>query len=243
MFVKLIVIAIIAFAGIYLYSEMVSADLDTDTSSTTPTMEILESLISKMNEVGTQNEKTDLDSIPKIVVEDNFERQVFEVSDDDWKLPVPTLAASVNGKKELTHILHPEDCNLAQGELVEVKRIVTSFDDPTLTQTEIEVVPSGIESFENIHLDLSRDGSGISVKYLDDSGYTEKVGILVKNNDGKIFTVVSSTSEFETTVSDVGNIPYVVEVRVYNYELGTLVSTTYIPDNNGFLIKPILKKE
>ena len=222
-----------------------TSDLDAEASSnTTQTMEIFESLISKIDDGDTLNENKDnLTSIPKIVVEDNFEGQVFEVSEDGCKLSVPSLAESINGKKELTHIINLEDCNLSQGELVEVKRIVTSFDDPTLTQTEIEVTPSGIESFENIQLILSRDSSGITVKYVDNSDYTEKVGILVKNNDGKIFTVVSSTSEFETTVSDVGKSPYVVEVRVYNYELGTLVSTTYVPEKDDFLINPILKKE
>ena len=245
MLVKLIVIAVIAFAGIYLYSELATAsDLDAEASSkNTQTIEIFESLISKTDDVGTQNEKTKLTSIPKIVVEDNFEGQVFEVSEDDCKLSVPSLAESVNGKKELTHIITLEDCDLSQGELVEVKRIITSFDDPSLTRTEIEVIPSGIESFENIQLILSRDGSGISVKYLDDSGFTKNVEIFVKNNDGELFSVNSSTSNFETIISDVGKSPYVIEVIVYNDELGNLVSTTYVPDKDDFLINPVLKKE
>lgn len=173
----------------------------------------------------------DLDQVdPKYVNKQVYTGQVFEKSDGRCKVSVPDLAETINGKKEITHILEVEDCKHEVNEPVEVTKLEAKDDVPMPISSTSSIAVSSYSKptyFDVIQLTSIHKGSDVLISYNDASGKTIGVVVTLRNSDKEIFSGQFTSSKFETLVNDVPNTPHMIEMTVEHSVYGTLHASVY----------------
>lgn len=174
-----------------------------------------------------------LDQIdPKYVNRETYTGQVFEKSEGNCKVSVPELAETINGKKELTHIVNVTDCPYEINKPVQVTKLEAKDNIPTPVQSTNSVTVSSFPEasyVDVIQLVSSHKGNDVLISYNDYSGNTIGVVVTLRNSDKEIFSGQFTSSRFEALVNDVPNTPHLIEMTVEHSVYGTLHSSVYAP--------------
>ncbi|MGQ0638817.1 MAG: hypothetical protein ACT4N1_05645 [Nitrososphaerota archaeon] len=183
---------------------------------------------------------------PKYTKKEIHTGQVFEKSDGKCKISVPSLAETINGKKELTHVLDLEDCPYELGQAVEITKLEAKEDIhmPVSSLSSITVNSHPVADFSNIvQLTSSHKGNDVLISYYDSSGNTIGVVVTLRNSDKEIFSGQFASSKFEALVNDVPNTPHIIEMIVEHSVYGTLHASVYAPaDSQDSIISGIFTK-
>lgn len=84
----------------------------------------------------------------------------------------------------------------------------------------------------------------ILLQYVDTSGKTKSVNVIIRTVDKEIFTGIFFTSKFDTNVNDATGVPYYVNVIVEHEDYGTVTSSVFNPRDspdtkiNGIFLQP-----
>ena len=187
------------------------------------------------NAMTPQNEMPplSLDQVdPKYVNKKTYTSQVFEKSDGKCKISVPELAETINGKKEITHILEVENCVHEVNEPIQVTKLEAKDDVPIpVISTNVITVNSYPKTvyYDVIQLTSTHKGSDVLINYNDASENTIGVVVTLRNSDKEIFSGQFTSSKFETIISDVPNTPHMIEMTVEHAVYGTLHASVYAP--------------
>jgi hypothetical protein len=73
----------------------------------------------------------------------------------------------------------------------------------------------------------------ILLQYVDTSGKTKSVNVIIRTADKEIFSGTFFTSKFDTNVNDATGIPYYVDMIVEHEDYGTLTSSVYNPGDSS----------
>ena len=73
----------------------------------------------------------------------------------------------------------------------------------------------------------------ILLQYVDTSGKTKSVNVVIRTVEKEIFSGTFYTSMFETNVNDATGIPYYVDMVVEHEEYGTVTSSVYNPGDSS----------
>lgn len=197
---------------------------------------------------------------PQYVDTQNYTGQVFEKTGSTCYISVPDMAMTINGQKELTHIIQIGKCTYGVGDPVQVTTITAK---PNMTQavdssSAISVVPyvdSSVQSnssstdssgsivpsasaspslptyYKTITMSAQNQGNNIIIKYDDTSGKTQSVTVTMRNSDKQIFSGTYTSSQFETTVNDIPQSPHMIDMTIQNSVYGTLHASVYAPTN------------
>lgn len=245
---KLIIIgAVIVIAAIFLVPgisniipnfpslEAITERVTNSNNSTDSDVMTQQDEIQSHNEITPQNDiqPLSLDQVdPKYVNKETYVGQVFEKSDGKCKISVPELAETINGKKEITHIIEVDDCKNEVNEPVEVTKLEAKDDItiPVISTNSITVnsYPKTVY-YDIIQLTSTHKGSDVLISYNDASGKTIGVVVTLRNSDKEIFSGQFTSSKFETLVNDVPNTPHMIEMTVEHSVYGTLHASVYAP--------------
>lgn len=183
---------------------------------------------------------------PKHIKKETHTGQVFEKSDEKCKISVPSLAETINGKKELTHLLDLEECPYEIGQAVLITKLEATEDVsmPVSSLSSITVDSHPTPDFSNIvQLTSSHKGNDVLISYNDSSGNTIGVVVTLRNSDKEIFSGQFASSKFEALINDVPNTPHIIEMIVEHSVYGTLHASVYAPaDSQNSIISGIFTK-
>ena len=73
----------------------------------------------------------------------------------------------------------------------------------------------------------------ILLQYVDTSGKTKSVNVVIRTLDKEIFSGTFFTSMFDTNVNDASGIPYYVDMIVEHEDYGTVTSSVYNPGDES----------
>ena len=73
----------------------------------------------------------------------------------------------------------------------------------------------------------------ILLQYVDTSGKTKSVNVIIRTTDKEIFSGTFFTSKFDTNVNDATGIPYYVDMIVEHEDYGTVTSSVYNPGDSS----------
>ncbi len=182
---------------------------------------------------------------PKHIKKEIHTGQVFAKSDEKCKISVPSLAETINGKKELTHVLDLEECPYEIGQAVVITKLEATEDVsmPVSSLSSITVDSHPTPDYYNIQLTSSHKGNDVLISYNDTSGNTIGVVVTLRNSDKEIFSGQFASSKFEALVNDVPNTPHIIEMIVEHSVYGTLYASVYAPaDSQDSIISGIFTK-
>ena len=107
------------------------------------------------------------------------------------------------------------------------------------SQNTISIIP------ETLSLSTKQQSDdNILLQYIDTSGKTESVNVIIRTADKEIFSGTFFTSKFDTNVNDATGIPYYVDMVVEHEDYGTVTSSVYNPGDssdtkiNGIFLQP-----
>jgi len=107
------------------------------------------------------------------------------------------------------------------------------------SQNTISIIP------ETLSLSTKQQSDdNILLQYVDTSGKTKSVNVIIRTTDKEIFSGTFFTSKFDTNVNDATGIPYYVDMIVEHEDYGTVTSSVYNPGDssdtkiNGIFLQP-----
>jgi len=75
--------------------------------------------------------------------------------------------------------------------------------------------------------------NNILLQYVDTSGKTENVNVVIRTTDKEIFSGTFFTSMFHTNVNDATKIPYYVDIVIEHEDYGIVTSSVYNSRNSS----------
>lgn len=78
-----------------------------------------------------------------------------------------------------------------------------------------------------------QSNDNILLQYVDTSGKTKSVNVIIRTNDKEIFSGIFFTSKFDTNVNDASGIPYYVDMVVEHEDYGTVTSSVFNPGDSS----------
>jgi len=96
------------------------------------------------------------------------------------------------------------------------------------SQNTISIIP------ETLSLSTKQQSDDdILLQYVDTSGKTKSVNVIIRTTDKEIFSGTFFTSKFDTNVNDATGIPYYVDMIVEHEDYGTVTSSVYNPGDSS----------
>ena len=221
MFIKLgIIIGIIILGGM-IFSNEIDSFLPT-TSAT-----VVESLKNDMNIFGTKTldsvEQRIDSSIDKIVDKTNesISNEISNVGDKVSNEISDVKESSQKSIKEKVSNFNP---------IKSIQNIFTGSSNLDSISQSSNVSTQNIVSIIPGTLSLStkqQSDDNILLQYLDTTGKTKSVNVVIRNADREIFSGTFYTSVFDTNVNDAEGIPYYIDMIVEHEDYGTVTSSVY----------------
>lgn len=197
---------------------------------------------------------------PQYINKQTYTGQVFQKTGTTCDISVPDMAQTINGQKELTHIIEMNKCPYNIGQPVQVTSLTAkpntpvpvnptstiqivpyanpNPNNPTLTNTggpgnsaSATGYPALPPYYQTINLNAQNQGNKVVLSYDDTTGKTTSVTVSLKNSDGQIFTGTFTSSQFTTEVTDIPNTPHIIVMTVVNSDYGTLHGSVYVPSD------------
>ena len=96
------------------------------------------------------------------------------------------------------------------------------------SQSTISIIP------ETLSLSTKQQSDdNILLQYVDTSGKTKSVHVIIRTTDKEIFSGIFFTSKFDTNVNDATGIPYYVDMVVEHEDYGTVTSSVFNPGDSS----------
>jgi len=96
------------------------------------------------------------------------------------------------------------------------------------SQNTISIIP------ETLSLSTKQQSDdNILLQYVDTSGKTKSVNVVIRTADKEIFSGTFFTSKFDTNVNDATGIPYYVDMIVEHEDYGIVTSSVYNPGDSS----------
>jgi hypothetical protein len=234
MFIKLGIIVGIVILGGMIFSNEIDSFFPT-TSAT-----VFDSLKNDMNIFGTKaldsvEQRID-SSIDKIVdktsesisneisnVGDKVSNEISDVKESSQKSikekvsnfdPIKSIQNIFTGSSNLDSI--------SQSSNVSTQNTVSITPETLSTQNTVSITPGTLSLSTKQQSD-----DNILLQYLDTTGKTKSVNVVIKTADREIFSGTFYTSVFDTNVNDATGIPYYIDMIVEHEDYGTVTSSVY----------------
>lgn len=179
---------------------------------------------------------------PKYINQQNYTGQVFEKTGDICEISVPSMAQTVNGQTELTHIIQLGQCSIKVGDPVQVTMLTAKPGAPTVNpSSSLQITPYSREDgsslpilpayYDVFQLNTINQGNNVKLNFDDSSGQTKSVIVTMRNSDMVLFTGTFYSSKFTAEIKDVPNTPHIIEMTINNAIYGNLHASAYAPSN------------
>jgi gas vesicle protein len=221
MFIKLGIIVGIIILGGMIFSNEIDSFLPT-TSAT-----VFDSLKNDMNIFGTKaldsvEQRID-SSIDKIVDKTNesISNEISNVGDKVSNEISDVKESSQKSIKEKVSTFDP---------IKSIQNIFTGSSNLDSVSQPSNVSTQNIVSIIPGTLSLStkqQSDDNILLQYLDTTGKTKSVNVVIRTADREIFSGTFYTSIFDTNVNDASGIPYYIDMIVEHEDYGTVTSSVY----------------
>ena len=96
------------------------------------------------------------------------------------------------------------------------------------TQNIVSIIPGTLSLSTKQQSD-----DNILLQYLDTTGKTKSVNVVIRNADREIFSGTFYTSVFDTNVNNAEGIPYYIDMIVEHEDYGTVTSSVYNPGDSS----------
>ena len=227
MFIKLGIIVGIVILGGMIFSNEIDSFFPT-TSAT-----VFDSLKNDMNIFGTKaldsvEQRID-SSIDKIVdkTSESISNEISNVGDKVSNEISDVKESSQNSIKEKVSTFDP---------IKSIQNIFTGSSNLDSVSESSNVSTQNIVSIIPGTLSLStkqQSDNNILLQYLDTTGKTKSVNIVIRTADREIFSGTFYTSVFDTNVNDAAGIPYYIDMIVEHEDYGTVTSSVYNPGDSS----------
>ena len=227
MFIKLgIIIGIIILGGMIFLNEI-------DSFLPTTSATVVESLKNDMNIFGTKaldsvEQRID-SSIDKIVdkTSESISNEISNVGDKVSNEISDVKESSQKSIKEKVSNFDP---------IKSIQNIFTGSSNLDSISQSSNVSTQNIVSIIPGTLSLStkqQSDDNILLQYLDTTGKTKSVNVVIRTTDREIFSGTFYTSVFDTNVNDATGIPYYIDMIVEHEDYGTVTSSVYNPGDSS----------
>jgi len=228
MFIKLGIIAGIIILGGMIFSN----EIDTLFPSTSATVfDSLKNDVSNFGSKASDSVEQRIDSSIDKIVDKTTESISEEISEAGDKVTNEISEAKESSQKAIKE----EISNFNPIESIQNIFTSGSSSDSTTqpsnnisTQNSIPIPP------ETLSLSTKQQSDdNILLQYVDTSGKTESVNVVIRTADKEIFSGTFYTSIFDTNVNDATGIPYYVDMVVEHQDYGTVTSSVYNPGDSS----------
>ena len=227
MFIKLgIIVGIVILGGMIFSNEI---DIFLPTTSAT----VVDSLKNDMNIFGTKaldsvEQRID-SSIDKIVnkTSESISNEISNVGDKVSNEISDVKESSQKSIKEKVSNFNP---------IKSIQNIFTGSSNLDSISQSSNVSTQNIVSIIPGTLSLStkqQSDDNILLQYLDTTGKTKSVNVVIRTTDREIFSGTFYTSVFDTNVNDATGIPYYIDMIVEHEDYGTVTSSVYNPGDSS----------
>ena len=236
MFIKLGIIAGIIILGGMIFSNEIN-NLFPTTSTT-----VLDSLNDDVNNFGSKasnsvEQRID-SSIDKIVDKttesiseeiseagDKVTDEITEVKESSQKV-IKEEISNFNPIESIQNIFADSSSSTTQSSTTQSS--TTQSSNNISTQNYILIPPQTLSLSTKQQSD-----ENILLQYVDTSGKTKSVNVVIRTADKEIFSGTFYTSMFDTNVNDATGIPYYVDMVVEHEDYGTVTSSVYNPGDSS----------
>jgi hypothetical protein len=227
MFIKLGIIAGIIILGGMVFSN----EIDTLFPSTSATVfDSLKNDVSNFGSKASDSVEQRIDSSIDKIVDKTTESISEEISEAGDKVTNEISEAKESSQKAIKE----EILNFNPIESIQSIFTGSSSSDSTTqpsnhpTQNSISIPP------ETLSLSTKQQSDdNILLQYIDTSGKTKSVNVIIRTTDKEIFSGTFYTSMFDTNVNDATGIPYYVDMVVEHEDYGTVTSSVYNPGDSS----------
>ena len=233
MFIKLGIIAGILILGGMIFSN----EIDTLFPTTSATVfDSLKNDVSNFGSAASDSVEQRIDSSIDKIVDKTTESISEEISEAGDKVTNEISEAKESSQK----VIKEEISNF--NPIESIQNIFTGGSSSSTTaQSSTAQSPNNISSQNSISihpetLSLStkqQSDENILLQYVDTSGKTKSVNVVIRTVDKEIFSGIFYTSMFETNVNDATGIPYYVDMVVEHEDYGTVTSSVYNPGDSS----------
>jgi hypothetical protein len=229
MFIKLGIIAGIVILGGMIFSNEID-NLFPTTSAT-----VLDSLKNDVNIFGSKasdSVEQRIDSSIDKIVDKTSESISNEISDAGDKISNEISEAKESSQKtikeEISNFNPIESIqNIFSGSSNSGSTSQSQFNNIS-SQNIVSKIP------ETLSLSTKQQSDdNILLQYVDTSGKTKSVNVIIRTADKEIFSGTFFTSKFDTNVNDATGIPYYVDMIVEHEDYGTVTSSVYNPGDSS----------
>ena len=234
MFIKLGIIAGIAILGGMIFSNEID-NLFPTTSATV--LDSLKNDVSIFGSKASDSVEQRIDSSIDKIVDKTSESISNEISEAGDKISDEISEAKESSQKTIKEEI--SNFNLIES----IQNIFTdSSNSGSTSQSSTSQSSTNDISSQNIisiipeTLSLStrqQSDDNILLQYVDTSGKTKSVNVIIRTIDKEIFSGIFFTSKFDTNVNDATGIPYYVDMIVEHEDYGTVTSSVYNPGDSS----------
>jgi len=227
MFIKLGIIIGIVILGGMIFSNEIDSFLPT-TSAT-----VVDSLKNDMNIFGTKaldSVEQRIDSSIDKIVDKTSESISNEISDVGDKVSNEISDVKESSQKSIKEKVSNFD------PIKSIQNIFTGSSNLDSVSESSNVSTQNIVSIIPGTLSLStkqQSDNNILLQYLDTTGKTKSVNVVIRTVDREIFSGTFYTSVFDTNVNNTAGIPYYIDMIVEHEDYGTVTSSVYNPGDSS----------
>jgi len=234
MFIKLGIIAGIVILGGMIFSNEID-NLFPTTSATV--LDSLKNDVSIFGSKASDSVEQRIDSSIDKIVDKTSQSISNEISDAGDKISDEISEAKESSQKTIKE----EISNFNPIESIQNIFGSSSNSGSTSQSSTSQSSPNNISSQNTVSiipetLSLStkqQSDDNILLQYVDTSGKTKSVNVIIRTADKEIFSGTFFTSKFDTNVNDATGIPYYVDMVVEHEDYGTVTSSVYNPGDSS----------
>jgi len=234
MFIKLGIIAGIVILGGMIFSNEID-NLFPTTSATV--FDSLKNDVSNFGSKASDSVEQRIDSSIDKIVDKTSESISEEISEAGDKVTNEISEAKESSQK----VIKEEISNFNPIESIQNIFTGNSNSGSTSSSPTIQESPNNVSTQNTVPippetLSLStkqQSDENILLQYVDTSGQTKSVDVVIRTADKEIFSGTFFTSMFETNVNDATGIPYYVDMIVEHEDYGTVTSSVYNPGDSS----------
>ena len=234
MFIKLGIIAGIIILGGMIFSN----EIDTLFPSTSATVfDSLKNDVSNFGSKASDSVEQRIDSSIDKIVDKTSESISEEISEAGNKVTNEISEAKESSQK----VIKEEISNFNPIESIQNIFTGNSNSGSSISSSNIQESPNNISTQTTVPippetLSLStkqQSDDNILLQYVDTSGKTKSVDVVIRTENKEIFSGTFFTSMFDTNVNDATGIPYYVDMIVEHEDYGTVTSSVYNPGDSS----------
>lgn len=224
MFIKLGIIVGVVILGGMIFSN----EIDTLFPATSATVfDSLKNDVSNFGSKASDSVEQRIDSSIDKIVDKTTESISEEISEAGNKVTNEISQVKESSQK----VIKKEISNF--NPIESIQNIFTG-DSNSITQSQNNISTQDSISIpsETLSLSTKQFDENIILQYIDTSGKTKSVNVVIRTIDKEIFTGTFHTSIFETNVNDTTGTPYYIDMIVDHEDYGTVTSSVYNPGDS-----------